>query len=143
MRRPLSEKRTVRSTALFGCPIPLEALLNDGRILPVVVGVHLHVRCRNVHLVTALFDAMIVGLLLVVRAVGVSVRAVVQRRVPHEAVLQRFVALLVPLEVADHLLLLDEDARVAVQAVEVLPVVEVFAVRAAAFQGRGEFFDVF
>jgi hypothetical protein len=36
-------------------------------------------------------------------------------------VLERLVALLVPLEVADHLLLLDKDPRVAVQAVEVFP----------------------
>lgn len=68
------------------------------------------------------FDAMIVSLLAVVRAVGVAVVAVVARRVTHETVLQRFIALLVPLEMADHLLLLDEHSILTVQAVKVLPI---------------------
>lgn len=85
---------------------------------------------------------MIVRLFLVVRAVGVPVGAVVQRAVPHEAVLQGLVPLLVPLEVPDHLLLLDENARVAVKAVEVFSVVEVLAVGAAAFQRRRELLHV-
>ena len=61
------------------------------------------------------------GLFAVVGAAAEAVATVVHGRVAHEAVLQRLVALLVPLEVADHLLLLHEDARVAVQTVEVLP----------------------
>jgi hypothetical protein len=66
-------------------------------------------------------DAVVVGLLAVVGASAVAVVAVVAGRVAHESVLERLVALLVPLEVADHLLLLDKDPRVAVQAVEVFP----------------------
>jgi hypothetical protein len=121
VRGPLSEEGAVRGAALFRRPVPLEALLYDGGVLPVVVGVHLDVRRRDVYFITAFLDAMIVCLLLVVGAVAEAVAAVVQRAVPHEAVLERFVALLVPLEVPYHLLLLDEDARVAVEAVEVLP----------------------
>ena len=66
-------------------------------------------------------EAVVVGLFAVVGAAAEAVATVVHGRVAHEAVLQRLVALLVPLEVADHLLLLHEDARVAVQTVEVLP----------------------
>lgn len=66
-------------------------------------------------------DAVVVGLLAVVGASAVAVVAVVAGRVAHESVLERLVALLVPLEVADHLLLLDKHPRVAVQAVEVFP----------------------
>jgi hypothetical protein len=121
VRGSLSEEGAVRGAALFRRPVPLEALLYDGGVLPVVVGVHLDVRRRDVYFITAFLDAMIVCLLLVVGAVAEAVAAVVQRAVPHEAVLERLVALLVPLEVPYHLLLLDEDARVAVEAVEVLP----------------------
>ncbi len=67
------------------------------------------------------FDAMIVGLLAIVLAAAVAIVTVVHGRVAHESVLQRLVALLVPLEVPDHLLLLDKDARVAVQTVEMFP----------------------
>lgn len=161
MRRPLSEERAVRSSALLRSPVSLKPLLDNSRIFPVIVCVHLHVRSRYVDLVAPLLDAVVVRLFLVMRTVRVPVRAVVQRAVPHESVLERLVPFLVPLEVPDHLLLLDEDAGVAVQAVEVfsvggkaivsferecgrrvIPVVEVFAVRAAAFQRGGELFDV-
>lgn len=64
---------------------------------------------------------MIVGLFAIVRTAAIAVVAVVTRRVAHEAVLQRLVALLVPLEVTDHLFLLDENPRVAIEAMEVLP----------------------
>lgn len=66
--------------------------------------------------------AVVVRLLAIVAAVVVSVAAVVTGRVPHEAVLQGLIALLVPLEVSDHLLLLDKHSRVAVQTMEVFPV---------------------
>lgn len=122
MRRPLSEERAVRSSTLLGSPVPLKPLLNDSRILPVIVCVHLHVGSRYVDLITPFLDAVIMRLFLVMRAVRVPVRAVVQRTVPHESVLERLIPFLVPLEVPDHLLLLDEDAGVAVQAVEVFSV---------------------
>jgi len=104
-------------------PKSLEALLYDGRVLAMVIRVHLHVRRRYVHLVAILVDAMVMGLLSVVRTrpAGVFLRAVVRWRVSHEAVLQGLVPLLVPLEVPDHLLLLHEHPAAAVQTVEVLP----------------------
>lgn len=64
---------------------------------------------------------MVVRLLAVVTTVVVAVTAVVTGRVSHEAVLKWLITLLVPLEVSDHLLLLDEHSGVAVQAMEVLP----------------------
>ena len=67
-------------------------------------------------------EAVVVGLLAVVGAGSEPVGAVVHGRVAHESVLQRFVALLVPFKVADHLLLLDKHPRIAVQTVEVLPI---------------------
>ena len=65
--------------------------------------------------------AMVMCLLSVVWAVSEAVGAVVGGRVSHEAVLEALVALLVPLEVPDHLLLLAEDFRVALEAVKVIP----------------------
>ena len=121
VRGPLAEEGAVGGAALLGGAVPLEALLDDGGVLAVVVGVHLDVGRRNVYFITAFLDAMIVGLLLVVGAVAEAVAAVVEGAVAHEAVLQGLVALLVPLEVADHFFFFDEDAGVAVEAVEVLP----------------------
>lgn len=40
---PLAKEGTVRSSTLLRGSEPLEALLNDGRVFTVVVGVHLHV----------------------------------------------------------------------------------------------------
>lgn len=134
VRRPLAGELAVLGGAVLGGAKPLEALLDDGRVLAVVVGVHLHVGGRYVDLVAVVVDAVVVGLLEVVGAGahGVPLGAVVRLRVPHEAVLQRVVPLLVPLEVAYHLLLLDKDATAAVEAVEVLPAAELLAVGAPA-----------
>lgn len=57
--------------------------------------------------------------------------------------LEALVTLLVPLEVSDHLLLLEEDPRVAVQTMEVFSVVEVFAVGAPALDAGRELLHVF
>ena len=80
-------------------------------------------------------DAVVVGLLLVVCAVGELVAAVVHGGDPAEAVLERLVHLLVPLAVPDHLLLLGEVLPLAHGhgAVEVLPIVHIFARVEAAF----------
>lgn len=123
------------SRATLGGPKSLEALLYDGRVLAMVIRVHLHVRCRYVHLVAILVDAMIVGLLSIVRTgtARVLFRAVVGRRVPHEAVLQGLVPLLMPLKVPDHFLLLHEHSPAAVQTMKVLPATQFLAVRTAAF----------
>lgn len=143
MRGALPEEAAIRGAALLRRPEPLETLLNNRRILSVVIGVHLHVGRGYVHLITSLFDTVIMRLFFIVRAIGIAIRAIVQRAVPHETVLEALVALLVPLEVPDHLLLLEEHARIAVQTVEVLPVVQILAVRAAALDARRELLDVF
>lgn len=143
MRGALPEEAAIRGAALLRRPEPLETLLNNRRILSVVIGVHLYIGRGYVHLITALFDTVIVRLFFVVRAIGVAIRTIVQRTVPHETVLEALVALLVPLEVPDHLLLLEEHARITVQTVEVLPVVEILAVRAAALDARRELLNVF
>lgn len=144
VRRPLSGERAVLGGAALGSPESLESLLNDRGVLAVVVGVHLHVRRGYVDLVAVLVDAVVVGLLAVVGALpaGMPLGAVVGGRVAHEAVLQGLVALLVPLEVSDHLLLLHEDAAAALEAVEVLPAAQVLAVRAAALLAAAEAPDV-
>jgi hypothetical protein len=51
VRGPLAEEGAVRGTTLLCGPQSLETLLDDGRVLPVVVGVHLDVRGADVHLV--------------------------------------------------------------------------------------------
>ena len=79
-------------------------------VFAVIVEVHLDVARRDVHLVAALgLDAVVVSLLLVVLAVGEVVRAVVRGGDSTESVLERFLHLLVPLRVPDHLLLLSKD----------------------------------
>ncbi|KAJ8885930.1 hypothetical protein PR048_012136 [Dryococelus australis] len=53
VRGALAEEGAVRGAALLRRAEPLEALLDDGRVLAVVVGVHLHIRRADVHLVAA------------------------------------------------------------------------------------------
>lgn len=144
VRRPLAGEWTVLGGAALGSPESLESLLNDRGVLAMVVRVHLHVGRGYVHLVAVLVDAVVVGLLAIVGtlAAGMPLGAVVGGRVAHEAVLEGLVALLVPLEVANHLLLLDEHAAAALEAVEVLPAAEVLAVRAAALLAAAEAADV-
>lgn len=77
VRRSLPEERAIGRPALLSCPVSLETLLDDCRVLPVVVGVHLDVGGRYVNFITALFDTVIVSLFLVVCAVGVSIRTVI------------------------------------------------------------------
>lgn len=143
MRRTLSKKRAIRGSALFRRPISLETFLNDGRVFSMVVCVHLNIRRAYVDFVTAFFDAMVVRLFTVMRTVSIPISAIIQRTISHKSVLQAFVALLMPFEVSDHLLLLDKDAAVAVEAVKVLAVVQVLAVGTAALQGAAELADVF
>ena len=50
VRRPLLVEGARRPAAVLGGAEPLEALLEDRGVLPVVVGVHLHVRRADVHL---------------------------------------------------------------------------------------------
>lgn len=77
MRSPLAEEGAVRGPAFLGGPESLEALLYNGRILAVIIGVHLHVRGGDVDLVAALLDAVIVRLFLVVRAIGIPIGAII------------------------------------------------------------------
>lgn len=56
---PLAVKRAVRGPAFFRGPKPLESFLYYGRILSVVVGVHLHVGRAYVHFVTSALCAII------------------------------------------------------------------------------------
>lgn len=77
MRRPLSEEGTIRGAAFLRSPVPLETFLYDRRIFPVVIGVHLDVRRRYVHLIATFFDAMIVRLFFIVRTVRITVRTIV------------------------------------------------------------------
>lgn len=142
MGSPLPKKCAVGGPALLGRPESLEALLDDSRVFSVVVSVHLDIGRRYVHLITTFLDAVVMRLLLIVRAIRVPIRAIVQRAVPHETVLEALIAFLVPLEVPDHLLLLQKHPRVTVQAVEVLPVVEILAVGAPALDARRKLLDV-
>jgi hypothetical protein len=89
-------------------------------------------------LVAAAFETVIVSLFAVVDAGRESPGTVVAGRVSHESMLQRLVPLLVPLEVADHFLLLDEDTAVAVQTVKVLPVVEIATLTGATLSSTAE-----
>ena len=52
----LTGKGAVGGGAVLGSAVALETLLDDGRILAVVVGVHLHVRRADVHLITTILN---------------------------------------------------------------------------------------
>lgn len=83
------------------------------------------------------------GLLAVVGAVGETVTAVVRGRVSHEAVLEAFVPLLVPLEVSNHFLLLTEHFAAALEAMEVFSagrkcLVDIYALKIHMFSGFAE-----
>ena len=58
----------------------------------------------------------------IVRTFPVAVVAIIAGRVAHESVLERLVAFLVPLEMANHLLFFDKNARMAVQTVKMFPI---------------------
>ena len=60
----------------------------------------------------------------VVSAVSEVITTVITWRVPHESMLERLIPLFVPLEVSDHLLFLDEDSGVTVEAVEVFSIIQ-------------------
>jgi len=65
----------------------------------------------------------------VMRTVSESFGTIIGRRASEEAMRERFIALLVPLEVANHFFLLHEDTRIARKriAVKVFPVIELAA----------------
>lgn len=141
VRRPLAGKRAiVRGAAFLGGAKPLEPLLNDGRVLAMVVAVHLHVRRANVHLVAVRLQTVVVRLFALVRTRGVLWRTVVARREPQEAVVQALVALLVPLQVANDLLLFGQDFAQTHDVVAVIVVALVLRRTAlvAALQVAGE-----
>lgn len=54
MSRSLSVKSTHRCPTILCGAESLETFLYNGRILPVIVGVHLYIRCTDVNFVTAL-----------------------------------------------------------------------------------------
>ena len=56
----LAGEGTVGSSAILGSAVALKSLLDDGRILPVVVGVHLHVRCANIDFIAAVLYRFII-----------------------------------------------------------------------------------
>lgn len=116
VRGALTLEGAIGRDAVFGCSESLKAFLNDGRVLAMVIGMHLHIRRGYVNLVTILMNAVIMCLFAIVRTIAMrgSVRAIVGRRVPQEAVLQGLVPLLVPLEVPDHLLFLDKHSTAAI-----------------------------
>lgn len=118
----LPEERAIRRSTFFGGPVSLKPFLHYSAVLSVIVAVHLDVARGYVDFITVFLDAMVVRLFFVVRAVGELVAAIVQGAVAHESVLERFVALFVPLEVADHFFFFDENSRVAVEAVEMFSV---------------------
>ena len=53
MSRPLSVKATGGCPTILSGSKPLKAFLDNGRVLAVVVGMHLNIGCANVHLVAA------------------------------------------------------------------------------------------
>lgn len=138
VRGPLANEGTVIGSTALGSSKSLETLLYDSRILAMVIGVHLHVRRRYVNFIAILVDTVVVRLFSIVGAgtARMSLRAIIRRRIPHEAVLQRFVPLFVPLEMPDHFLLFHKDPTTAIQTVKMLSATELLTIRATAFLTR-------
>lgn len=87
---------------------------------------HLHVAGADVDLITVLVHAVVVRVLVVVLALPVLDAAVVRRREPVEAILERFLPLLVPLEMANDFVLLVQDLPPAERVVAVEVLVQIF-----------------
>lgn len=138
VRGPLANEGTVIGSTALGSAKSLETFLYDSRVLAMVVGVHLHVRCRYVNLIAIFMDTVVVCLFSIVGAstTRMPLRAIIRRRIPHEPVLQRFVPLFVPLEMPDHFLLFHKDPTTAVQTVKMLSATELLTIRATAFLTR-------
>jgi len=124
VRDLLAKERAVLDAAVLVRPEAAEALVHDLRVLAVEVGVHLDIAGAHVHLRAVLVDAVVVGLLPVVgTALPVGRSTVVRRGEAGEAQLEALLALLVPLEVPDDVVLLAQDLALAglLVAMEVLP----------------------
>lgn len=93
----------------------------------------------DTHLGATPLETVVVRLLAVMRTVLEPFHAIVAGRAAEEAVRERLVALLVPLEVTNHFLLLHEHAEVAREcvAVKVFPVSQLLAQFVAAFRRVG------
>lgn len=59
----LTGKITIGNATLFGGPISLKALLYDGRIFSMIIGMHLYVTRTDVHFITIGLQAMVMRLL--------------------------------------------------------------------------------
>lgn len=74
----LSVKDAVLNHAFLGSPIPLETLLINGRVLSMIIRMHLHITRANVGLITFVLYAMIMCLLSVVLTVAILNGAIVR-----------------------------------------------------------------
>lgn len=97
-----------------------------------VVGMHLDVGGADVNLVTGILQTMIMCLSPIVSTRTEPLCTVVQWTEPEETVSQRLLPLTMPLVMTNHLLFLDEDMEVAVDAVVVFLIAEIQTVFAAA-----------
>ena len=116
MSGALAVEGAVSRGAILRSPEALESFLDDGRIFPVVIGVHLDVGRADVHLVASILhfevgrtyacvlfvstvqtdnggigsylDAVVVRLFAIVRTSAVAIVAVIAWRVTHESVLE-------------------------------------------------------
>jgi len=145
VRDLLAKEGAVLDAAVLVRPEAPEALVHDLGVLAVEVGVHLDIAGAHVHLRAVLVDAVVVGLLPVVgTALPVGRSTVVRRGEAGEAQLEALLALLVPLEVPDDVVLLAQDLALAglLVAVEVLPQVLLPAQAVLALQVGGHLAQV-
>jgi len=138
----LAEKGAILDAAGLVRPEAPEALVHDLGVLAVEIGMHLDVTGAHIHLGTVLVDAVVVGLFPVVGAtLSVGWCTVVRGGEAGKAQLEAFLALLVPLQVPDDVVLLAQDLALAglLVAMEVLPQVLLPAQAVLALQVGGHF----
>lgn len=140
MRDLLAVEGTTLDAAVLVRSEASETLVDDLRVLAMEVGVHLDIAGAHIDLGTVLVDAVVVGLLPVVgAALAIGGCTVVAGGETCEAELEALLALLVPLQVTNDVILLAQDLALAglIVAMEVLTQRLLATQRVLALQIRG------
>lgn len=140
MRDLLAIEGTTLDAAVLVRSEASETLVDDLRVLAMKVGVHLDIAGAHIDLGTVLVDAVVVGLLPVVgAALAIGGCTVVAGGETCEAELEALLALLVPLQVTNDVILLAQDLALAglIVAMEVLTQRLLATQRVLALQIRG------
>ena len=137
MSRSLTSVQTVRRMTIFGTSKTKKPFPLDGIVFPVVIEMHLNIRCAYVNLVTTIaLDAVVMGLFLVVGTILELIATVVHRRNSSKAIFECLIHFLMPLAVSNHFFFLCKIFPFAHghRTVKMLTIVHIFTGRKATFK---------